>query len=409
MHGPTWPRRRPTPRSAAMSGPNTPYDPVEVTPWTPRARRRRPRPRWPPSRPRPTSTRSRRPGSPTPGTAAPLALANREIGGAAADRQGRRRQAGRRRPAAGSTQALAARQAELEAERDARVLVEESVDVTLPCDRRPRGARHPLRAHRPERIADVFVAHGLGGRRGPRGRGRVVQLRRAELRPGPPGPPDAGHVLRRPAPTPAWCCAPTPRRCRSARCSSASRRSTSSAPARCSAPTSSTPRTRPVFHQVEGLAVDEGLTMAHLKGTLDHFAPSDVRRGHRAPGCARRTSRSPSRQRRDGPACFVCRGARRPGPALPHLRRHRLDRVGRLRHGQPARCCAPAASTPSATPASRSAWASSATLMLRHGVAGHARHGRGRRAVLPRSSGWRSDARVPLSWLRELRRPPRGR
>jgi phenylalanyl-tRNA synthetase alpha chain len=28
----------------------------------------------------------------------------------------------------------------------------------------------------------------------------------------------------------------------------------------------------PVFHQVEGLVVDEGITMAHLKGTLDHFA-----------------------------------------------------------------------------------------------------------------------------------------
>lgn len=28
----------------------------------------------------------------------------------------------------------------------------------------------------------------------------------------------------------------------------------------------------PVFHQVEGLAVDKGLTMAHLKGTLDAFA-----------------------------------------------------------------------------------------------------------------------------------------
>jgi phenylalanyl-tRNA synthetase alpha chain len=28
----------------------------------------------------------------------------------------------------------------------------------------------------------------------------------------------------------------------------------------------------PMFHQVEGLAVDEGITMAHLKGTLDHFA-----------------------------------------------------------------------------------------------------------------------------------------
>lgn len=28
----------------------------------------------------------------------------------------------------------------------------------------------------------------------------------------------------------------------------------------------------PVFHQVEGLAIDKGLTMAHLKGTLEHFA-----------------------------------------------------------------------------------------------------------------------------------------
>ena len=28
----------------------------------------------------------------------------------------------------------------------------------------------------------------------------------------------------------------------------------------------------PVFHQVEGLAVDRGITMAHLKGTLDAFA-----------------------------------------------------------------------------------------------------------------------------------------
>jgi phenylalanyl-tRNA synthetase alpha chain len=28
----------------------------------------------------------------------------------------------------------------------------------------------------------------------------------------------------------------------------------------------------PVFHQVEGLAIDRGLTMADLKGTLEHFA-----------------------------------------------------------------------------------------------------------------------------------------
>jgi phenylalanyl-tRNA synthetase alpha chain len=28
----------------------------------------------------------------------------------------------------------------------------------------------------------------------------------------------------------------------------------------------------PVFHQVEGLVIDKGITMAHLKGTLDNFA-----------------------------------------------------------------------------------------------------------------------------------------
>ena len=28
----------------------------------------------------------------------------------------------------------------------------------------------------------------------------------------------------------------------------------------------------PVFHQIEGIAIDKGLTMAHLRGTLEHFA-----------------------------------------------------------------------------------------------------------------------------------------
>ena len=31
----------------------------------------------------------------------------------------------------------------------------------------------------------------------------------------------------------------------------------------------------PVFHQIEGIAIDRGLTMAHLKGTLDEFARGD--------------------------------------------------------------------------------------------------------------------------------------
>ncbi len=49
----------------------------------------------------------------------------------------------------------------------------------------------------------------------------------------------------------------------------------------------------PVFHQVEGLAVDKGLTMAHLRGTLDAFARSQFG-PEGAPGSVRTSSRSPS-------------------------------------------------------------------------------------------------------------------
>ena len=92
----------------------------------------------------------------------------------------------------------------------------------------------------------------------------------------------------------------------------------------------------PIFHQVEGLAVDEGITMAHLKGTLDHFATAMFGEGIT-------TRFRPSYFPFTEPSaevdlvCFVCRGA---GDArrhdLPHLPRRGLDRVGRLRGRQPA-------------------------------------------------------------------------
>src|SRR5437763_4547815 len=77
------------------------------------------------------------------GDRSPLALANREIG---ALPPAARADAGKRIGAARGavSQALKRRQAELEEERDQRVLVEETVDVTLPWDRAPRGARHPV-------------------------------------------------------------------------------------------------------------------------------------------------------------------------------------------------------------------------------------------------------------------------
>ena len=69
-----------------------------------------------------------------------LALANREIG---ALPPAAKAEAGKRVGAARRTvnDALAQRQQALEQERDERVLVEESVDVTLPWDRTPPGAR----------------------------------------------------------------------------------------------------------------------------------------------------------------------------------------------------------------------------------------------------------------------------
>ena len=118
----------------------------------------------------------------------------------------------------------------------------------------------------------------------------------------------------------------------------------------------------PVFHQLEGLAIDEGLTMAHLQGHARPLGRGDVRRRASSPGCARTTSRSPSRAPRStccASSAAASRSATPTGPAAPAAVRG-LDRVGRLRHGQPAGAASPAASTPSATAASRSAWASSA-------------------------------------------------
>src|ERR1700677_1668714 len=66
------------------------------------------------------------------GDRAPIALANAEIGALP--------------PAA-------------RADRDARVLIDEAVDVTLPWDRQPAGARHPVTTIA-ERLVDVFVGMG---------------------------------------------------------------------------------------------------------------------------------------------------------------------------------------------------------------------------------------------------------
>jgi len=99
------------------------------------------------------------------GDKSPLALANREIGAlppAAKAEVGKRMGAAR----GAVKQAIEQREAQLAAERDARVLVEESVDVTVPTDRRLRGARHPLSTLM-DRMAEVFIAMGYEIAEGP--------------------------------------------------------------------------------------------------------------------------------------------------------------------------------------------------------------------------------------------------
>ncbi|MFZ1287160.1 MAG: phenylalanine--tRNA ligase subunit alpha, partial [Candidatus Phosphoribacter sp.] len=88
----------------------------------------------------------------------PVAQARREIGALAADAKA---EAGKRVGEAMDAvrAAYLGRVEALEAERDARILIEEGVDVTVPTGRRPLGARHPVELTM-QRLTDVFVAMG---------------------------------------------------------------------------------------------------------------------------------------------------------------------------------------------------------------------------------------------------------
>jgi len=239
------------------------------------------------------------------GDRSPIALANREIGAlppAARAEAGKRVGIARGRINA----AVTARQTELEAERDVRMLVEEAVDVTLPTGRTLPGARHPLETIQ-ERVADVFVAMGWEVAEGPEVEAEWFNFDALNFDPDHPArqmqdtffvdPMDAGLLLRthtspvqaralleRGAPTYVICLGKVFR-------------------------TDELDATHtPVFHQVEGLAVDQGLTMAHLKGTLDHFAAAMF-----GPGSTTRLRPSffpftePSAEL--DLRCFVCEGA----------------------------------------------------------------------------------------------------
>ena len=287
-----------------MSGPNTDYDPVEVTPLkadevdavreaalaaiaaaTDLAALKQVR-------------------AEHAGDRSPLALANREIG--ALPPQARKDAGMRVGQARGVVAtALAARQSELEVEAEERMLVEETVDVTLPWDRHPAGARHPVTTLS-ERIGDVFVAMGWEVAEGPVIEAEWLNFDALNLGADHPArtmqdtfwvepaedalvlrthtsPVQARTMLTREPPIYVVC------------------------PRRVFRTDEFDATHSPMFHQVEGLVVDRGITMAHLRGSLDHMLEALF-----GPGISTRFRPSyfpftePSAEM--DMVCFVCRG-----------------------------------------------------------------------------------------------------
>jgi phenylalanyl-tRNA synthetase alpha chain len=203
------------------------------------------------------------------GDRSPLLTARREIGALPPQA---RAEAGKRLNSSRTAvqSAFDLRRAALQAERDSKALREEAVDVTLPWDRAPIGARHPITSLC-ERIADVFVAMGYEVAEGPELEAEWFNFDALNFPKDHPArtmqdsfyvaPEGSGMVLRthtspvqiralleRELPVYVVCPGRTFRR------------------------DALDATHTPVFHQVEGLAVDRGITMAHLKGTLDAFA-----------------------------------------------------------------------------------------------------------------------------------------
>ena len=158
----------------------------------------------------------------------------------------------------------------LENIRDQKVLLEEVVDITLPASRMHRGGLHPISIIKNE-ISDFFIEQGFSVAEGPEMESGWLNFDALNIPADHPArtmqdtffiePLESGMVLRtQTSPVqirtmltqepPIYIISP-------GRTFRADELDTTHSP---------------VFHQVEGLVVDRGITMAHLKGTLDNFA-----------------------------------------------------------------------------------------------------------------------------------------
>src|SRR6201985_202146 len=209
------------------------------------------------------------------GDKAPLSLARAEIGALPPQA---RADAGRRVGAAVARvrDALTARQEQLERQRDEQVLITERVDVTLPYDRAPQGARHPV-SMLADKLSDVFVAVGYEVAEGPEVEAEWYNFDALNFLPDPPAremqdplfvapPADAppgtrsGMVLRTHT---------SPVQIRSLLTRPLPLYVVSPGKVYRNEALDATPV--PVFDQIGGLSVEEGLTMADLRGAVQAF------------------------------------------------------------------------------------------------------------------------------------------
>ncbi len=167
-------------------------------------------------------------------------------------------------------QAFAAREALiLQAEEHARLLTE-SVDVTAVASKRRVGARHPLNLLM-EEMSNIFVGMGWEVAEGPELENEWFNFDALNF--------DEDHPAR--AMQDTFFVEPVDRHLvMRTHTSPVQIRSLLSrelpvyvvAPGRVYRTDELDATHTPVFHQMEGIAIDKGLTMAHLKGTLEHLA-----------------------------------------------------------------------------------------------------------------------------------------
>ena len=168
------------------------------------------------------------------------------------------------------TEAFEARESELSAAEEAKLLEKEAIDVTAIGRIARTGARHPLSLLQ-EKISDVFVGMGWEIAEGPEVESEWFNFDALNFDQDHPAramqdtffiepkeqklvlrthtsPVQVRSMLDREIPIYVLC------------------------PGRVFRTDELDATHTPVFHQVEGLAIDKGLSMANLRGTLEHFA-----------------------------------------------------------------------------------------------------------------------------------------